>query len=422
MSSYLSRLIERQLSELLSELPAIAIDGAKGVGKTSTAQRFAKSTFRLDDNRVAEAVQARPEELRDAAPPVLLDEWQRLPLVWDVVRRSVDDDRVAGRFILTGSAVPAQTPVHSGAGRIIRLRMRPLSLAERSLVEPTVSLAGLLGGQSEVSGSTSFDLRGYVDEMLRSGFPGLRDGSWRAIRNALDSYVDNIVQRQFAEQGVSVRKPETLRAWLTAYAAATGGTANYTEILDAATAGQPDKPSKDQTLVYRDALADSWLTDEVAPWLPVGSSLPTLTRSPKHFLADPAIAARLLDLSHESLLSGDTPEPLGPQQSTLLGRFFEALVGQSLQVYAAVNEAKLSHLRLKEGKREIDFVISRGRDVVAVEVKLNPTVDGWDVRHLNWLAEKFATYHVTKILITPGPYAYTRSDGVHVIPAVLLGA
>ncbi|MDR3069570.1 MAG: DUF4143 domain-containing protein [Propionibacteriaceae bacterium] len=199
-------------------------------------------------------------------------------------------------------------------------------------------------------------------------------------------------------------------------------TANYTQILNAATAGQPDKPSKDLTLVYRDALAGAWLTDEVDPWLPVGSSLPTLTRSPKHFLADPALAARLLDLSADNLLRGSTPDPLGPQQSTLLGRFFEALVVQSLHTYAAVNDARLGHLRLKEGKREVDFVIARGRDVIAVEVKLNPIVDTSDVRHLNWFAEAFATYNVTKIIITPGPYAYTRPDKVHVIPAILLGA
>lgn len=108
-------------------------------------------------------------------PPVLLDEWQRVPTSWDLVRRAVDDDPTPGRFLLTGSAAPVGGGTHSGAGRIVRLRMRPLTLAERGIDVPTVSLGELLsGGRPPLQGSTSISLDTYATEICRSGFPGLR--------------------------------------------------------------------------------------------------------------------------------------------------------------------------------------------------------------------------------------------------------
>lgn len=139
--------------------------------------------------------------------PVLIDEWQRHAPVWDLVRRSVDRDRSPGRFVITGSGSPKVSPTHSGAGRIVRLRMRPMSLAERALISPAVSLAELLSGERpDVRGDSPLGLEDYVDEILRSGFPGVRTLDERNCADALDSYLAGIVERDFPDQGHVVRR------------------------------------------------------------------------------------------------------------------------------------------------------------------------------------------------------------------------
>ena len=143
---YRNRIVDDELDVLLRGLAAISLEGPKGVGKTSTAQHRGGSIFRLDDPEVLQLVKAQPEVLVTPKLPVVIDEWQQFPPSWDVVRRAVDDDATPGRFLLTGSATPASRPMHSGAGRIVPLRIRPLTLAERGVGEPTVSFASLVSG------------------------------------------------------------------------------------------------------------------------------------------------------------------------------------------------------------------------------------------------------------------------------------
>lgn len=422
MVDYRRRIIDDELDELLPSLAAVAIDGAKGVGKTATARERASTFIALDDPATLELLSASPSRIASATPPVVIDEWQRLPTIWDRVRRIVDDGAEGGRFLLTGSAAPTGAPIHSGAGRIVRLRMRPLSLAERGPEKPTVSLAGLLDGGAEITGSSSLTLEHYVDEIADSGFPGLRALPARARRSQLDGYIANLVDREFAEQGVTIRRPAQLRAWLAAYSAASASTANYSTILDAATPGQSEKPARSTSIVYRDVLEQLWILDPVPAWIPVSSPFGRLASTPKHFVTDPALALRLLDLDRDDLLSAATPTPLGPQHGSLLGRLFESLVALSLQTYAQAAEARVSHFRSKNGDREVDFVIHRGdHTVVAVEVKLAPTVDDADVRHLHWLRSRLGGALTDAIVVTTGQYAYRRADGIAVVPAALLG-
>jgi predicted AAA+ superfamily ATPase len=219
--TYQTRVLDSELDELLPGVAALAIEGAKGVGKTATATRRTRAMFALDEPAQLEVVTANPAIIDSGVMPVLVDEWQRYPPIWDYVRRQVDAGAAPGSYLLTGSAVPIEAPVHSGAGRIVSVRMRPLALAERGLVTPTVSLAGLLSGRKPaVSGSSPVDLGGYVEEILASGFPGIRPLSARARRAQLDGYLARIAERDFPDQGLAVRRPDTLRAWMTAYAAA----------------------------------------------------------------------------------------------------------------------------------------------------------------------------------------------------------
>jgi hypothetical protein len=420
--AYVRRILDDALDDLLAALPAVALQGPKGVGKTATAMRRAQTVVRLDDARQRAVYAADPDRLHSLTSPVLIDEWQRLPEVWDHVRRAVDDGATAGEFMLTGSATPAGAAIHSGAGRIVDLRMRPLSLAEREITEPTVSLSHLLAGnQPDIGGTSPVTLQNYVDEIMRSGFPGIRPLPQRARRLQLDSYLDAVVSREFPEQGVILRRPATLRAWLAAYAAATSTSSSYTTILDAATGGSAGKPAKTTTIAYRDVLARLWLLDPVPAWLPGTNRLKRLAKAPKHQLADPALAARLLHVDTHTLLEGRSSGPNVPRQDTLLGALFEHLVGLSVNVYAQANDAHTGHLRALDGGHEIDLIVEQGHGIVALEVKLTAAVNDRDVRHLHWLRNQIGNQLRDAAIITTGHEAYRRTDGIAVIPAALLG-
>jgi predicted AAA+ superfamily ATPase len=422
MDSYVRRIIDDELDPLLSELPAISIEGCKGVGKTVTARRRSSTIFELDDERQLALLSANSRALPTAKSTVLIDEWQRLPQIWDQVRRAVDDGAPPGRFLLTGSAT-ATAPTHSGAGRIVTLRMRPMSLSERGIAAPTVSLRTLLSGDRvEIDGTTDVGLDTYVEEILQSGFPGIRTLSARAARAQLDGYLTRVVEHDFPEQGHRVRRPASLLGWLRAYAAASGTTASYNSILDAATPGDFDKPAKTTTIGYRDVLAQLWLLDPLPGWVPTGNAFARLAQSPKHHLADPALAARLLNLTADTLLRGPDELPTFGRAEPMVGGLFESLVALDVRIYAQAAEAAVSHLRTRNGDHEVDLIVEgpAGR-VLALEVKLAPTVSDKDVRHLHWLRAEIGEDLLDAAVITTGPHAYRRHDGIAVIPAALFG-
>ena len=261
--------MDTELDELLEGLPAVSLEGPKAVGKTETALRRALTVHRLDDPAQLEIVRGAPTRLTVGDSPILVDEWQRLPATWDLVRRAVDRDPRPARFLLTGSAAPSDAPTHSGAGRIVTVRMRPMALAERGVTTPTVRLAALLqGDRPALGGATRLSLTDYADEITQSGFPALRSYAGRLLRAQLDGYVDRIAEREFVELGKPVRNAGALRRWLTAYAAASSTTASYETIRDAASAGESDKPAKTTTRPYRAALEQLWIVEPLPAWAP----------------------------------------------------------------------------------------------------------------------------------------------------------
>jgi uncharacterized protein len=422
VASYSRRIVDDQIDHLLPALPALSLDGPKGVGKTSTALQRATTVFELDRPTTLEIVRADPDRLITAPIPVVIDEWQRLPASWDLVRRAVDDNHSPGQFIFTGSASPRSPETHSGAARIAPIRMRPLTLAERGVEVPSVSLGTLLqGARGVVGGTTSVTLDQYVAEILSSGLPGIRRLPDHVRQEMIDGYLQLIIDRDFPEAGRQVRNPSALRRWMTAYAAATATTASYDTIRDAATHRQ-ERTSKSTTIPYRDTLERIWILDPVPAWNPAHNHLSRLNDRSKHHLADPALAAALLGANADTLLDGATTGPAVPRDGTLLGALFESLVALNLRVFAQANSAKVQHLRTWGGDREVDFIIER-RDggIVAVEVKLSASIDDHDVKHLHWLATKVGEQLLEFVVISTGPHAYRRPDGVAVIPAALLG-
>jgi uncharacterized protein len=420
---YRPRIAETELVELLESLPAIAIEGAKEVGKTALASRRAQTVYELDDPARLALAEADPKRLIEAEPPVLIDEWQRLPETRDLVRRAVDSGATPGRFLLTGSVSPDETGTHSGAARISRLRMRPLSLAERLESAPTVSLAELLhGDRPELGGDTELTLEDYVDEILASGFPGLRGYSDRALRTQLDGYLDRIVDREFAELGHELRNPGGIRRWIAAYAAATSTTTSFEKIRAAATGGSGETPTRKAVIPYRNVLERLWVLDPVKGWMPTRNRLSRLGVGEKHQLVDPALAARLVGATKSALLEGEEVGPPIARDGPFLGALFESLVTLSVRVYAQRSEAQVRHLRSHRGDREIDLIVQRDDDrVVAIEVKLAPRPREDDLHHLKWLQRSIGDELLDAVVVTTGQAAYRRPDGIAVVPAALLG-
>jgi len=419
---YRRRIVDDELDALLPHLPAISLEGPKGVGKTATALQRAGTVRRLDDPSQLQVITADPSRLTEGTPPVVIDEWQRFPESWDLVRRAVDANAAPGAFLLTRSATPSERPTHSGAGRIVSVRLRPLTLVERGVGEPTVSLADLCtGSQPTISGATAVGLEQYVDELATGGFPGMRFASPRAQRAALDGYLARIVDVDLRELGVSIRNPSTLWRWLRAFAAATATSTSYDKIRNAATGGEDDKPAKTTVLNYRDALERLWILDELPSWSPSNNHLQRLAGAPKHHLADPALAIRMLGLEAGALLEGANPQ-VAFRDGPFLGALFESLVTQSVRVFAQRAESSVGHLRTLGGDREVDLIVTRpdGR-IVALEVKLAATVTDADVRHLAWLKRQLGSTVLDVAVITTGTEAYRRSDGIAVIPFALLG-
>ena len=420
---YRRRIIDDILDELFPHLAAVALEGAKGVGKTATASQRAATVFSLNRPEQQETLLADLDLITQTPKPVLIDEWQLVPAVWDRVRTAVDDDSTGGSYLLAGSAgVRPGVRLHSGAGRIVSIPMRPMALSERGLQQPSVSLRELLSGtRPSINGHSEVGLAAYADEILRSGFPGIRDLPESARQVQIDSYISRVLERELPENGVTVRRPSLLRAWLSAYAAATSTDASFSKILDAATAGEDNKPSRNTVEGYRNHLARVFLLDPVPAWLPVFSPLKMLTKAPKHHLVDPALAARLVGVGMAGLLAGDGTR-VAAATGTWLGALFESLAAQSVRIYAEALFARVGHLRTRETDHEIDLIVEgEDRRVVAIEVKLSVVVSDRDVRHLNWLHAQIGDGLADRVIVTTGAHAYRRPDGVAVVPLALLG-
>ena len=422
--TYRRRVVDTELDDLVEGgLAAISIEGAKAVGKSATAAERADAVFLLEQPDTRQLLEADHGRLF-SGQSVLIDEWQQMPSLWDVVRRAVDAGASPGQFILTGSASAPRPGTHSGAGRIVSVRMRPMTLAERGVEEPSVSLAGLLSGdRPHITGQTQVGLSDYVNEIVGSGFPAIRAAGARARRAQLDGYITRIIDHDFPDTfDRKVRNPSALRRWITAYAAATATCASFERLRDAATSGEGDKPAKTTVQPYRDILENLYVFDPLPAWLPTQNHIAELAQAPKHHLVDPALAVSLLGLDAGALLAGERGSPVMPRDGPFLGALFESLALLQLRVFAQASEARCGHLRTHRGEHEVDVIVERhDGKVLAVEMKLSAAVDDDDVEHLTWLAGKIGDDLLDAVVITTGQHAYRRRDGIAVVPAALLG-
>lgn len=407
--TYLRRHADDRLRHLLSVHPACLIEGVRGVGKTTTAQQAASSVLRLDHLPTADQVANDPQAAFAALPaPVLIDEWQRVPEVWDAVRRMVDEDRTPGRFILSGSSRDAVTAdVHAGAGRIMVMRMRPMTLCERRGVEPAVALQDLAEhGIEAVRGVRSpLDPARQQVPTVESGLPGYLGMALGDHQETLRAYLDLAVSRDLAAVSSVQRDAGKLRGYLRSYAAAVATTADHAGIHQAAGVSKATGES------YHDLLSRVGLIEELHGWS--HNRLKRLTKRPKRHLVDPALSAA----DHH-----DTQERLTVRQ-TRLGELFESVV--VCQIIAAVEAQGLgwrfSHLRTAGGDQECDLIADLpDGTVLAFEAKLSQTAEGSDARHLAALRDRLGEAFKAGIVVHPGTAGYRLGDRLAVAPIGIL--
>lgn len=414
---YKSRIIEKRLDSLSAGIQAIELAGPKAVGKTETASRYANTVYTLDLVEDLEALKSNPHVISEVKQPVLIDEWQYFPEIRNYVKHAVDQNPDS-RFLLAGSSPPEDSRLHTGAGRIIRHRMRPMSLAERNPELVRVSLSELFDAKIAPF-NLEIDRNHHQLEIFRSGFPALYNSSEGDRDQQLQNYVTLIVQKELREYGMLIRKPQLLLSWIQALAFASSTTISRTKLLARVFTG--DQPDSRTVGAYTEALTGLFITDDLDPATGFGLNLPALSSSAKRYLADPALAASLLAINQNSIIEKPKWRIFNENVASVNGRLFESLANLCLKVYSEAEGWTIEHLRTRSGDHEIDFLITNNSGkMLAIEVKTSQSIGDEDVKHLLWLRKHLGD-RVSLAVITAGNHGYTREDGIHVVPLASIG-
>lgn len=416
MSAYLPRLLDGLIVQRLQSIGAIVIEGARATGKTYTATHHAASVVRVDGVLERQPlIRSHPETLLTGVAPRLIDEWQVLPTLWNMVRREVDDRQKMGQFILTGSAIPEDDATrHSGAGRFSRLRMRPMTLFESQQIDQTIRITDLLQGVPVVSGRSSLELRDVIDIMVKGGWPALHADSKASLTWVRD-YVDEMTRIDVASLDSSGRRrdPNKIARVMRSLARSVGAALRITTIQQD-TAGEEGIVSREAVTNYVQALQRVFILETLPAWQPHLRSRTELRTSPKLYFVDPSIGPATLRLTPDRMM-----KDLG-----YVGQVFENLVMRDIQVYAQVNNGNISYYRDNNGL-EVDIILEAENDAwLAMEIKLGHSGHDEAANNLLRFRDKVDTGRMGSpkalAIITSGGYAFTRPDGVHVIPIDLL--
>ena len=416
-SGYRPRVVDSVIAGMLAAMPAVVVEGPKGCGKTWTGRRSARSEVLFDrDLDARRMVSVNPEFVLRGGEPRLLDEWQLAPEVWNQVRHASDEDHRTGRFILTGSAVPADDVTrHSGAGRIARVRMRPMSLLETGESTGEVPLRELLAGAPVAARRPDAGFEDVVDALCRGGWPRLIDQTPLKAQAFLDSYLEELCRTDVSAVDGVKRDPIGVSRMLASIARNTATTASFSK-LASDTAG--DRPlNRTTATAYMRSLQRLFIAEDAPSWRSHLRSRATLTSSPKRHLVDPSLAVAALGAGPARLLA----------DLETLGFLFESLVLRDLRVYSQACAARVYHYRDSD-RLEIDAVVeARDGRWIAAEVKLGSS-EGIEqaARSLLRLRRKIDTSHAGEpsklLIITAVGYAYDRPDGTTVTPITALGS
>lgn len=394
---YLPRHLDGALSAALANASVVILDGPRGVGKTTSAARLARSRVLLPRDR-EQLVAESAAYLAALEPPVLIDEWQLAgtDLLW-TIKQLVDDDPEPGRFILTGSVEPASYgPTYPLTGRAVRLVMRPMTAAELEGggAAPPL-LTRVLAGSPPAA--TAGEPASFEHSWLhRSGFPAARNMPDPEL--FLDAYASLVSQRAGDEGRDSSRLLRTMRILATLESQALPDQ----RIWEAADI------NKVTWKAYEDILRRTHLSAPSAAF--ESNRLKRLTSYPKRYLADTALALALADIRVEDLRASPS----------LSGHYLESFVMQQLRPQVDLARGALTHLRTGGGEREVDAVIEAGHEVVGIEVKNSARPSGGDARHLAWLRDELGDRFTSGFVVHTGGDSYPLAERVWAVPITTL--
>ena len=417
MRRYLPRTVDLEMRELLRATGCVVIEGVRGSGKTTTAREFVASEVLLDvDEDARHLAEADPAEVLKGPPPRLIDEWQLEPRVWNHVRRAVDDRRAAGQFILTGSAIPGDDATrHTGMRRIVRLRMRPMSLHEMGRSSGAISLRRMLAGGPAKAEKHTIPLGEVAELICQGGWPESVDWPLARALRANRGQVDEVARVDIQSVDGIRRDPQRVRLLLRSLARNVG-TAVATSRLAADVGGGENGAIKPHTAAdYLNALERIMIVENQPAWATHLRSRAVLRKRPVRHFVDPSLAVAALGADPGRLL----------RDFKFLGLLFESLVVRDLRVYAQAADAEVFHYR-ENGRLEVDAVVqARDGRWAAFEVKLGPRMVDEGARNLLRLAERVHRKTVGPpqalgVIVASG-YGYARPDGVGVIPMGALG-
>lgn len=424
MPEYLPRIVDDELSLRLEAFGATLIVGPKWCGKTTTGEQKAKSILRMQDpdrrDGYLATAAAKPSLLLKGANPRLIDEWQVAPVLWDAVRTDVDQRQEEGLFILTGStSVDSSKIMHSGTGRISRMKMYPMSLFESKESNGEISLKALFDHPDmDIDGIASeLSVEKLIFSACRGGWPAaLRRKSNAAKLMIAKDYLNNICESDISTVDGVQRNPTWTNMILRSYARNVSTLAKKTNIYRDV-AANADSMTLQTMDTYLNALEKLFVIEDVEAWCPAIRSATTIRSGKKRGFIDPSIPVAALGL---------TPEYFQSDLKTF-GFIFECLCIRDLKVYSQALGGRVSYYHDRMDL-EADAVLhlDDGRFAL-IEFKLGSREIEEGAKHLLQLRELIRKYNEKEkqvplrepdllMVITGGEMAYTREDGVKVVP------
>lgn len=418
---YLDRFIENEIREALDTSGTVVVAGPKFCGKTTTCKRFAKSSYSLDTKAKIQLVQSSPLSILSGETPRLIDEWQNVPDLWNCARAEVDSrNEKFGQFIFTGSSTPANKEdiYHSGAGRIVTLHMRPMTLYESKDSRGQVSFKRLFDEPNE---RLFFSNEGYLLQdtafyLCRGGWPlSLVDERKKALR-ITENYFSNLFEFENSKNAkFRNKKKSILMMILKSYARNISTEVRRKVIINDVNEHDDRNLDPDTFDEYVKALNDLYIIKDVEAWNPNFRSKTSVITSPTRHFVDTSIAAAALNISPDDLIN----------DPKTFGLFFEDFAVKELSVYAATIYGEIRHYRDSNGL-ECDAAIhlKDGRYAL-IEIKLGgESLIKEGIATLTSLKEKIKKDNQREpdflMIVTACGDSYTTVEGVHIVPINML--
>lgn len=418
MKKYRKRIADDILARKLKGKGAVLIEGPKWCGKTTTAEQIAASVLYMDDPEKKEQnismSELSPKRLLKGETPRLIDEWQLAPKLWDAIRFEVDHRGELGQFILTGSAVPADTKdvTHSGTGRFTWLTMRPMSLYESGDSTGEVSLKDLFDGQKEVDGEADITIERLAFLTCRGGWPQAIDMREDIALDQARDYYDAVVRSDINKTDNVQKNSEKVRRLMRSYARNQGGQVPNTVLAQDVSANDENSIGENTVASYLNALRRIFVIEDMPAWNPNLRSKTAIRSSDTRYYVDPSIAAAALGIGPSDLIN----------DLQTFGFIFETLCIRDLRVFADALDGQVYHYRDKDGL-ECDAVVHlRNGQYGLIEIKLGGDklieegAGSLKAMESKIDTDKMKTPSFLMVLTGLGDYAYRRKDGVYVVP------